>query len=133
MPRRIVSAILLPAVLGCTTFGPVRPRDFITAQRPPQVWVWRADSSVMLVRGPHFLGTTDTLVGLVEGGYREIPLSDVLQVKANRPAPKLTAILVVGGIVAVVGDALLVKGIGSANDVAPGSNPYDGSVSIVHP
>ena len=47
-------------IQGCTTFGTVDGKRFITSNRPQQIWVWKADSSVMLVRGPHFLGG-DTL------------------------------------------------------------------------
>src|SRR3989442_1548952 len=84
--HRVVAAVLLAALTGCTTFGLVNPKEYIPAKRPPQVWVWRADSSVLLLRGPHFLGASDTLVGLVDGEYRELQLSDVRQVKASRPA-----------------------------------------------
>jgi hypothetical protein len=54
-------------MLGCTAFGPVNPKQSVVAKRPQQVWVWKADSSVVLVRGPHFIGASDTLVRLVEG------------------------------------------------------------------
>src|ERR1051326_4352399 len=118
MFSRIVGVVLVTSLLGCTTFGPVNPRQFITAKRPQQVWVWQADSSVVLVRGPHFLSTgSDTLVGLVDGQYKELPMSDIKQVKASRPAPARTALLVVGGIGAVVGTAAIIKkGNSQANE-----------------
>jgi hypothetical protein len=115
--RRIIGAILLGSLFGCTTFGPVSPKEFVIAKRPQQVWVWKADSSVVLVRGPHFLPGSDTLVGMVDGEYRELPLSDVTQVKASRPAPVRTAALVIGGVGAVVGTALIIKkGSGQSNE-----------------
>jgi hypothetical protein len=105
---RATAGILLASTAACTTFGTVPTREFITAHRPPQVWVFKADSSVVLMRGPHFIGGGDTLVGMVEGGYQELPLSDVQQVKASRSAPMHTALLVVGGVAVVVGAATLV-------------------------
>jgi len=114
--RQIIATVLLGSMLGCTTFGPVNPKEFVMASRPQQVWVYKADSSVVLVRGPHFLPSGDTLVGLVDGEYKEMPLSDITQVKASRPAPLQTAALVVGGVGVVVGAAVLLKkGSGDSN------------------
>src|SRR5262245_58621370 len=100
------AVLILPA---CFTFGPVETRKFIVSSRPQQVWIYKADSSVVLMRGPHFLPGTDTLVGMVDGAYSEIALSDVQQTKASRAAPARTAGLVVGGIGAVVITAVLLK------------------------
>jgi hypothetical protein len=45
-----------------------------------------------------------------------MPLSDITQVKASRPAPLRTAALVVGGVGAVVGAAVILKkGGGDSN------------------
>jgi hypothetical protein len=116
MSCRVVAAVLLFALTGCSTFGPVNAKEYITSKRPPQVWVWRADSSVILVRGPHFLSASDTLVGLVEGAYQEMPLSEISQVKANRAAPLQTTALVVGSVGLAVGGAILVKKSTTSND-----------------
>ena len=96
-------------LLACTTFGPVNPREYVVSSRPQQIWVWKADSSVVLMRGPHFLAGSDTLVGVVEGAYQEIPLSSIQQVKANRRAPLKTAAVVIGGMAFVVSGAVLIK------------------------
>jgi hypothetical protein len=101
---------------GCTTFGTVPPKEFIIAKRPQQVWVFKADSSVVLVRGPHFLSGGDTLVGLVEGSYQEMPLSDVKQVKATRQAPVRTFGLVAGSAAAIVVTAAMLKKSNTPND-----------------
>ena len=115
--KTLMAAVLTVTSLGCTTFGPVSAKQYITARRPQQVWVWQADSSVLLLRGPHFLGGSDTLVGLVDGAYRELNLSSIQQVKASRPAPLRTAALVTGGVTAVVVSAVLIKkGGGQANE-----------------
>ena len=92
---RAIAGILLVSTAACTTFGTVPTREFIAGHRPPQVWVFKTDSSVILVRGPHFIGGGDTLVGMVEGGYQEMPVSDIQQVKATRQAPMHTALLAV--------------------------------------
>ena len=106
----VVSFSTLDLIIqGCTTFGTVDGKQFITATRPQQVWIWKADSSVVLVRGPHFLPGSDTLVGMVEGDYREIPFDQVQQVKATRSAPMRTTALVVGGAGAIVITTLLLK------------------------
>src|SRR5438874_1301334 len=78
MIHRLAAAALIAAAWGCTTFGPVNARDYVTAKRPPEIWVWKSDSSVVQMRGPHFLGA-DTLVGLIEGAYTEVPISEVTQ------------------------------------------------------
>jgi hypothetical protein len=114
---RLITAVLLFALTGCTTFGPVSAKEYITAKRPQQVWVWRADSSVILVRGPHFLSASDTLVGLVEGAYQEMPLSEISQVKANRAAPLQTTALVVGSVGLALGGAILIKKSVTPNEV----------------
>jgi hypothetical protein len=104
---------------GCTSFGAVKPREYITAKRPPTVWLWKADSSVVMMRGPHFVaGDTTTLIGMVGGDYAEIPLAEVQQMKTDRPAPERTLLLVVGGVGAVVGGAMLVAGVGSGTEPA---------------
>ena len=61
------------------------------------------------MRGPHFIGAGDTLVGLVDGTYREMPLEDIQQVKATRPAPTHTAILAVSSVGFIVGASALLK------------------------
>ena len=120
---RVVAAGLLAAsfdltIPACTTFGPVNPKQFIIASRPQQVWLWKSDSSVVLMRGPHFLPNSDTLVGVVEGEYQEVPLSDIQQVKASRSAPLQTAALVVGAGALVVTSAVLLKKSGNSDTLA---------------
>jgi hypothetical protein len=136
---RIVAAGLLVtsaemAIPACTTFGPVNPKQFIISSRPQQVWLWKADSSVVLVRGPHFLPGSDTLVGVVDGAYQEIPLSEIRQVKASWSAPARTAALVVGGAGAIVITALLLKKSPTPNDsVCAHTPPCFCDVSCLYP
>jgi hypothetical protein len=120
---RVVAAGLLAGsfdltIPACTTFGPVSPKQFIVASRPQQVWLWKTDSSVVLVRGPHFLPGSDTLVGVVDGVYQEIPLSDIRQVKASRAAPLRTAALVIGAGALVITSAALLKKSSNSDTLA---------------
>jgi hypothetical protein len=133
LPRRLVAAALLLALAGCTTFGTVPTKEFITAKRPQQVWVYKADSSVVLVRGPHFLPGGDTLVGLVEGSYQEMPLSDIQQVKATRSAPMRTTALVVGGVGVVVGTVLVIKKSNQSGDATCAATTAGCDVSNIYP
>ena len=132
MLKRTIAAVLTTCMLGCTTFGPVNPKQYIIARRPAEVWIWKADSSVMLMRGPHFLSGSDTLVGVVEGAYQEMPLTDIQQVKASRPAPGRTAALVIGSVAAIAATAAVIKKGSAVDTTLGGSNtgsiPNDGSI-----
>ena len=119
--RRLAAAGLVATTFGCTTFGPVNAREYVTSKRPPEIWVWKADSSVVQMRGPHFL-SADTLVGLVEGAYTEVPISDVKQVKASRPAPLRTLGLVAGGVAAITTTAVLLKKGNATSEICVDSN-----------
>ena len=98
----------MPAVVACTTFGPVSPTSFIMARKPPDVWVIRADSSVIHLYRPKFLG--DTLTGFVDGKYHTVQPRELQGVKARRPAPGRTVLLMVGGVSVVTLAAILVAG-----------------------
>ena len=117
MFRRTMGALIIAATLGCTTFSAVHPREYVRSKRPPQVWVYRADSSVVLMRGPHFLAEDSlNLIGLVDGDYLELPLSEIRQVKAYRQAPFRTALVVTVGVASIAGAAILVSGAGSGTE-----------------
>ncbi|HXF95022.1 MAG TPA: hypothetical protein VNI61_02850 [Gemmatimonadales bacterium] len=78
---------------GCTTLGPVTaPQEYVAARRPAALWVTLTDGALVRVEAPRFLG--DTLVGFVDGGYREFLPGDIDQVRAKRPAGGRTAALV---------------------------------------
>jgi|SRR5712692_2294943 len=125
MTRRPVAALLLPALIGCTTFGPVNPREFIAAKRPLDVWVFQTDSSVVRLFRPKLLG--DSLAGFVDDRYRIIQPGEIRTVQARQPAPGRTALLVVGAAAAVTLVALLVSGTGAEPPVAD-----TGGAQIVH-
>jgi hypothetical protein len=88
---------------------------------------------VVLMRGPHFLPGGDTLVGLVEGSYQELPVSEVRQVKASRPAPMRTTALVVGSVGVVVGTVLVVKKSNQSGDVNCAATTAGCDISNIYP
>ena len=133
LPYRMLAGGLILAMAGCTTFGTVPPKEFIMAKRPQQVWVFKADSSVVLMRGPHFLSGGDTLVGLVEGSYQEMPLSQIQQVKASRQAPMRTTALVVGGVGAIVGTVVVIKKSNSNGDLNCAATTAGCDISNIYP
>ena len=70
------------AIAACYAVGPVdAPKAYVASNEPAQVWVVAGDS-VLLIERPQILG--DTLVGFVSGGYRELALTGVSEVRARR-------------------------------------------------
>lgn len=87
-----ISCLLLIAIAACHTLTPV-PASQVTPTSEPRVWVTRADHSTIVLDDPRIQG--DTLAGLVHGESRRVPLSDAVTIKARRPAPVRTAVVVV--------------------------------------
>lgn len=103
MSRRIVAAALVFSIVSCTTLKPVGdPNAYLSGSRPGQVWV-RTDRKTLLLEGPRLLG--DTLVGFVEGEYREFLPGEVRGVHVRKPAKWRTVLLTSG--MAVVGAVLI--------------------------
>jgi len=106
------------ALAACHTFGPVAsPREYVAARQPHKVWVTGTDGSVTMVEGPRVEG--DTLVGFVNGAYKELPLSDVKQVAARQPARGRTRAVIIAGSVVAVGFMLFVATGGLASSTIP--------------
>lgn len=121
MVRRTIAVLLILTVAACTTMGPVAaPADYIATERPSRIWITRADDQVIVVEAPRLLG--DTLVGFVQGSYREMLLSEAKQVAVTRPAGARTAV-VVGGVVAV--GAVLIALLASTGPHSPLPTPED--------
>jgi len=125
MPHRLVGKAVLPllgavAIAACHTFGPVAsPREYVAAQQPNKVWVTGTDGSVVIFEGPKVEG--DTLVGFVNGAYKELLLSDVKQVAARRPARGRTRFSIIAGSIATIGVVWFIAGGGFGT----GSTPED--------
>src|SRR5437016_5195738 len=94
MPRRLfLSSLLIAGTAGCTTLRPVNPREYLATPRPEGIQVVSANGSTFLMQNPQLIGD-DTLVGEVQGGALRLPLSDVRTVRASRPAPVRTSLLI---------------------------------------
>ena len=57
---------------ACTQQVPLTPSEFANGKQPRDVWVTRADGSVVHVYRPYIMG--DTLLGFVNGRYRKVGL-----------------------------------------------------------
>jgi hypothetical protein len=109
-------SMLLVAVLSSAACHSMRPvaMEELAAVRPGQVWVTRADQSVVLVAGPQIVN--NRLVGFVDGVYRVIPAADVQRVVMRRPATGRTAALVSVGAVGAASVIYLLSGTGGSGD-----------------
>lgn len=97
MRRRIVAVVLVFSLVSCTTLRPVADANtYLSTTRPSQVWV-RTDRKTVMLEGPRLLG--DTLVGFVDGEYREFLPGEVRGVDIRKPASGRTALLVSGMVV----------------------------------
>lgn len=98
--RRARRAILLSGLaagLGftaaCHTLAPVGLAQLNSKERPPRVWVTRADSSVIIMHDPQLRG--DTINGLLYGEPEDIRLAEAVAIRAPRSAPVRTAVLAI--------------------------------------
>ena len=99
-----LAALLVCGIPACSTLQPlVDSRAYLASQRPGRLLVTPRDGSAIVVTAPRLLG--DTLVGFVDGAYRELLLSDVREVRVRQPAGGRTALLVAG--VVATGAALI--------------------------
>ena len=71
--KRVIAALLISALTACTTYRPIAAREYIPISHPSAVYITNADNSVTMMQLPKLLG--DTLVGYVNGDYREMQLS----------------------------------------------------------
>lgn len=96
MLGRATTAVLLFSFLSCTTLRPVADANaYLSTSRPGRVWV-RTTDETLLVEAPRLIG--DTLVGFVEGEYREFLPDAVREVRVRESAPRRTVFLTAGMI-----------------------------------
>ena len=107
MLRKIVAGLLVLAMPSCTRWVPVTttPETYIRMHDPEEIRVRLQDSSEVVLGRPRIF--SDTLRGIFEGGYRNIPLNEVVQVKAEEPARKKTAVVIAVSSVLAVGAVYL--------------------------
>lgn len=114
MRRRIVAVVLVFSLVSCTTLRPVADANaYLSTTRPSQVWV-RTEKKTLMLESPRLLG--DTLVGFVDGEYREFLPGEVRGVDVRKPAGGRTALLVSGMV--IVGAFL----IGALASTGPSGN-----------
>ncbi len=77
---------------ACHTTQLLRPAELSVVPGTEPVWVTRADHSTVLVHAPEV--NHDTLSGFVAGAYQEMPVSDVVTIRARHRALARTALLV---------------------------------------
>jgi len=117
-----IGLLLLSA--ACHTVRPLAFED-LTSVRPGQVWVTRADQTVVTVSTPQIVN--NRLVGFVDGVYRVIPAADVQRITMRQPATARTAALVTAGAVGAASLIFLASGPGGS------SNPCDTGSSECEP
>ena len=123
MASRALAIGLVLAGVACTTVQRVQPTQFIPQHRPPFVLVTTKDSDVTNVVRPQIDG--DTLRGTVAGlGERvAIPLSDIVNVKANAPDGTKTAILLTASAIASGATVYFLIQRSTPSQPAPCNNP----------
>jgi hypothetical protein len=118
----------LGLVAGCHTMHVVQPAQLGAARAWERLWVTRPDHSTVVVHAPEVRG--DTLIGFVDGTYREMPLSQVVSIRAREGARVRTVALVMSGA-AATGALLLYFGNrnyvgGNAQTCTSGNSTGDG-------
>ncbi|MGH7607585.1 MAG: hypothetical protein ACREME_09610 [Gemmatimonadales bacterium] len=127
MAKRFVAGGLLLSMVACTTLRPVSDyQTYVSTARPHRVWVTPRDAAPLLLDGPRLI--QDTLVGFVDGRYREFAPADVQQVQVRTPARGRTAFLV-GAAVVLGAVALSVLSGGGPDTYIP--SPEDPTTSLV--
>jgi hypothetical protein len=103
MLRTIVAGILIFTVTSCTTWKPVSlaPERYIRIHDPDAIWVQLQDGSALVLGRPRVF--LDTLRGINGGGYRSIPLTNVVQLRAEEPSNTKTALLIASLVVIMTG------------------------------
>ena len=97
------------AAAACHTMQPLTNQE-INSLRPANAWVTDHEESVFLINGPQAYG--DTIVGYVDGKFRELPRTEVKQVAVRRPARAKTIALIAASTAAAAGIAVWMAGSG---------------------
>lgn len=109
----VACLIAVTAGVACHTLAPLT-FDEVDRLQPSRVWVTHADQSVLEVNGPRVFN--DTLVGYVNGGFTELPASDVHRVVIKRPARAKTIGLIAGSTAVAAAIAVWLSGVGDPDE-----------------
>jgi hypothetical protein len=85
---------------GCTAMRTVDRADLSPPNPATRVWVTRADHSTVVVDYPRV--SADSLIGVVSGWPKRLPLAEVTALRVREPAPDRTAGLVFLGAAGVL-------------------------------
>jgi hypothetical protein len=127
MLKRLVASVLLTSLLACTTLRPLADYEqYVRTSQRSQLIVTPKDSKPLRLDGPRFVN--DTLVGFVEGRYREFAPGELSAVQAQQPARGRTALLV--GAVLTLGAVLIATLAGSGSPSTPPNPEQPATVTI---
>lgn len=103
------------ASTACHSMTPLSWRD-LDGLRPSRVWVTQADQTTVEVSGPQVFG--DTLVGYVNGEFKELPTADVQRVTIRQPARAKTIALIAASTAVAAGLAVWISNSGLFGDTS---------------
>jgi hypothetical protein len=122
----LIAATLVAS--GCHTMKSLTWSE-LEGLRPNRAWVTHEDERVSEVSGPQVYG--DTLVGYMDGAFREVPTASIKQVVVKRPARAKTIGLIAAGTAVATAVGVWISGLGekdpmddvNCNDYDPGEHP----------
>ena len=112
----ILVAVVAPAI-ACHRMAAVdSPVAYIEGAKPSRIWVTRPTGETFIVEGPQVFG--DTLVGYVNGEYREMEIVGNETMVVREPARARTVAMVAAGIAGVATFAYLITSTGTEGNTA---------------
>ena len=118
-----IVASLAFASTGCYTVKPVT-FDTFGGQKVKQVWVTRTDQTVVFIKNAEVSG--DKLRGYVDRQYKELPASDLQEIRVRRLNTGRTVALVTAAVAVGAAVAAMVSGSdNNANDPCNGNPRCD--------
>ncbi len=125
MPRLSVIPALTGLALasaGCYTIKPVTFETF-GGEKVEQVWVTRKDQTVVFIKNAEVNG--DKLRGYIDRQYKELPASDLQEIRVRQFSTGRTVALVGGGVAVAIGVFAIVSGSDDSFDNCAGNPRCD--------
>ena len=122
----LIAATLVAS--ACHTMKPLTWSE-LEGLRPNRAWITHEDDRVVQVSGPQVYG--DTLVGYMDGAFREVPTATIKQVVVKRPARAKTIGLIAASTAVATVVGVWISGLGESDkkyevncdDYDPGQHP----------
>ena len=120
----VISALtgLALASAGCYTIKPVTFETF-GGEKVEQVWVTRKDQTVVFIKNAEVNG--DKLRGYIDRQYKELPASDLQEIRVRQFSTGRTVALVGGGVAVAIGVFAIVSGSDDSFDNCAGNPRCD--------